>query len=352
MSHNILVTGASGYLGGSLLARWSSAKLPAYRRLYALVRTDEQSEAVKQYGADPIKFDVNDEASIRAAIVENDISIIYFLIDAMASTTQLHMIKALAEVRKKTGRDVHFLHTSGAKLFSSHAGLPTDRPIPDNDPELYNLQKTSVPRFGPVGKAMEANNTIIETADNYGVRSYIFVPCIVYGEGEGFGNKTSIQTVAIVNAATKAGKVYRPDPTGYTWPVCHVVDNSNLYLEICRNILSGKEIGYGKNGYYLAASGSVAWNDLYSAMARRLAERKIVDTEKVELADDQALENMGVALECPKEIVPLFLGGKCTLEAHNGREIGWNPQYLPAHILEMASAEVDTILENTGAKSS
>lgn len=60
------------------------------------------------------------------------------------------MIKALAEVKEKTGKDVHFLHTSGAKLFSNHAGLPTDRPIPDNDPELYGLQKSSIARYDPV----------------------------------------------------------------------------------------------------------------------------------------------------------------------------------------------------------
>lgn len=40
------------------------------------------------------------------------------------------------------------------------------------------------------------------------MRSYVFVPCVVYGRGEGFGNKTSIQTVAIVRAAKATGRVY------------------------------------------------------------------------------------------------------------------------------------------------
>lgn len=125
------------------------------------------------------------------------------------------MIKALAEVKKQTGQDVHFLHTSGAKLFSNHAGLPTDSPIPDNDPGLYNLQKTSHARYPFVAKALDANNTIIETASEYDVKSYVFVPCVVYGKGEGFGNKTSIQTVAIVDAAKKLRRVCQPDPEDY-----------------------------------------------------------------------------------------------------------------------------------------
>jgi Na+-transporting NADH:ubiquinone oxidoreductase subunit NqrE len=43
------------------------------------------------------------------------------------------------------------------------------------------------------------------------VKSYIFVPCVVYGEGKGFGNKISIQDVAIVKAALAAGRVYKVD---------------------------------------------------------------------------------------------------------------------------------------------
>lgn len=147
MLHNILITGASGYLGGTILARWDKANLPSYQTLYALVRTDEQAAAVKKYGAKPIFFDIKDEASVRTAIVENEISVVYFLVDAMSSVSQLPMIKALAEVRKKTGKDVHFLHTSGAKIFSSHAGLPIDQPILDNDSGLYGLQKSAIAKF-------------------------------------------------------------------------------------------------------------------------------------------------------------------------------------------------------------
>jgi Na+-transporting NADH:ubiquinone oxidoreductase subunit NqrE len=58
------------------------------------------------------------------------------------------------------------------------------------------------------------NNVVIETAESVGVRSYIFIPCIVYGEGEGFGNLISIQTTAIVQAAKKTGAVYDVNAKG------------------------------------------------------------------------------------------------------------------------------------------
>lgn len=161
--HNVLITGASGYLGGTLLARWQAAQLPPYGELFALVRTDAQAEGVKQYGAQPLKFDSKDETAVKSAIVDNQISIVYYLIDALRSEAQVYFIKALADVKKLTGKEVHFLHvrnltkrkscytwlaisnykqTTGAKIFSSHAGAPTDRPLLDTEEGLYYVQKT------------------------------------------------------------------------------------------------------------------------------------------------------------------------------------------------------------------
>lgn len=52
---------------------------------------------------------------------------------------------------------------------------------------------------------------MIDAAESHSVRSYIFVPCIVYGKGEGFGNPISIQTVAIIRAAKRMRRIYTVD---------------------------------------------------------------------------------------------------------------------------------------------
>ncbi|KAJ3525582.1 hypothetical protein NM208_g5251 [Fusarium decemcellulare] len=346
MSHNVLITGASGYLGGDLLAGLSDAKLPTFGKLYALVRTQEQAKAVQQHGAEPLTLDVTNEDAIRDALLSKEITIVFFLIDSFKSVSQELFIKALGEVRKKTGSEVHFLHTSGAKMFSSHAGAPTDRQLYDDDPDLYTIHKAQRPRLEPFKIALNTNNTIVELAEANQVRSYVFVPCIVYGKGRGFGNPISIQTVAIVKAAKAVRRVYRTDAGRPDWPVCHVIDNTGLYIQILCSILENQNPGYGKQGYYLASPGSVAWDDIYSGFAKALATRGVVDDETVRDADDAALDGMAAALDCSRDFVNVQLGGKCTFTPSHGNKIGWRAQYKPEHIFEAADDETGWILQN------
>jgi hypothetical protein len=88
-----------------------------------------------------------------------------------------------------------------------------------------------------------------------------------------------------------------------------VLDNTALYLELLRAILARENPGEGRQGYYLASSGSVVWADLYATMASSLAKRGVIDRDSVALASDQALDKMATALGCPKELVALQLGG-------------------------------------------
>jgi nucleoside-diphosphate-sugar epimerase len=311
MSRSVLITGGSGYLGGTLLAQLKSANLPAYSRLYALIRTDAQAEAVRQYNAEPLTLNLSDPSSIQAAIVDKQISVIFHLFDPRDTTTTGPFIEALGKVKQQTGQDVHFLFTTGAKLFSSHVGAPTDGPMPDTDPEWYSIQKSMVDKcpLDVLRPGVVANNMVIEAAEAHGVRSYIFAPCIVYGRGLGFGNIISIQTVAVVQAAKALRRVHKVDEGKPTWPVCHVLDNTSLYIEMLRAILEGREIGHGKEGYYLAASGSVVWDDLYTAVGKAMKRQGAVDDESVAEADPEVLQKMGDALGCPKELVSMQIGG-------------------------------------------
>ncbi|GKZ20534.1 hypothetical protein AbraIFM66951_005859 [Aspergillus brasiliensis] len=346
MPHNVLITGVSGYLGGTLLARLSLVQLTGVDQIFALVRTDAQADACRRYGAEPLQFNAYNPTAVHEAIVTNRITIVYFLIGCDQFDNQEFFIQALAESKKITRQEVHFIFTTGTKQFGSYCGAPTDRPLLDTEPDLYEIQKAQRSEHPWALTSVKANCDVIDKADEYGVRTYIFSPCMVYGRGEGFGNRISIQVVDIVRAAKGAGRVYKVEADRNEWPVCHITDNTNLYIQILLSILNGKNPGYGKSGYYLASSGRIAWDDVYEAMAIALAKRSVIDDATVVQADDAALEKMATALGTYKSFVGARIAGLSTYTAEHGKELGWSPQYPPQHILEAADEEVDFILQN------
>ncbi|KAF4162552.1 hypothetical protein CNMCM6936_001981 [Aspergillus lentulus] len=343
MEYNVLITGGSGYLGGTLLNQIESADLPKYHKLFAFVRSDAQADAVKQYSAEPLQFDMQDETSVRDIVLQNRINVVFYLVDAIKSSTQESFIKALAELRETTGQDIQ---TSGAKAFSNHAGAPIDHLLFDDDSNLYEIQKSQRSSLPIMQQGVETNNRIIELSESLGVKSYIFSPCVVYGKGEGFGNKVSIQTAAIVRAARATRRVYNPNERDdWAWPVCHLLDNTMLYVEILRKILSSEDIPYGRNGYYLPSSGRVRWKDVYASIATALFKRGLLEDSAVQPANDDILGAMAGALDSPKEMVAVQIGGE------NGLKIGWKPVFPPEHILDVLDQEVDLVLSDDAQQS-
>jgi uncharacterized protein YbjT (DUF2867 family) len=152
MPRNFLLTGGSGYRGGTLLAQLKKTKdLPSHGTIYALVRNEDQAEKVKShYGAIPLTLDLEDQATITATLLEKKISVVFFLINAYTADTQLELIEALSAVKAQLSIETHFLHTAGAKLFSSFTGHPTDRVLSDADEGLYAIRKGAKSPFPPM----------------------------------------------------------------------------------------------------------------------------------------------------------------------------------------------------------
>ncbi|KAJ5706652.1 NAD(P)-binding protein [Penicillium malachiteum] len=353
MLHNILLTGGSGYIGGILLARWKQAGLPEHGKLFSLVRTDAQAETTHSlYGVEPLRINLEDAEDVKKAIVSNKITIVLHMIDAYFFKHQIQFIKALAEAKKETGQEVHFIYTTGTKQFSDMGGAPSDRDLLDNDPELFEIHKAQKAEVPELQVATNTNISVVEAGIKNGVRVYMLSPCIVYGKGEGFGNKISIQTVDIVIAAKTSGRVYEFDREGQIWPVAHIRDTASLYFALLNAILGGRNPSHGKNGFYLASAGKLAWHDIYTGIADALARRSIIEDGTVHLMNDTALEKIAKAQKVPPSCVVVKIGGRSTYTAGNGKSLGWKPQYPPEHLLQVLDKEVETILEGLDAKHS
>lgn len=73
MSSNVLVTGAAGFIGGSVVAALASgnAPLPA-KNIFAAVRTDEQEQSLQSLGIRVLRLDLQNELAVIEAVLQNE----------------------------------------------------------------------------------------------------------------------------------------------------------------------------------------------------------------------------------------------------------------------------------------
>lgn len=81
-------------------------------------------------------------------------------------------------------------------------------------------------------------------------------------------------------------------------------------MALTKAILQDSNPGSGKQGFYLASSGSAGWDDIYSATNKALAKRGIIENASVQPVTDEALQKMAKALNVQTSSVVVKIGGQ------------------------------------------
>ncbi|KAJ7273152.1 NAD-P-binding protein [Mycena rebaudengoi] len=353
----ILFTGASGYIGGALFNQIKSDRphTAGSDEIYSLVRTPYQAEQIKSLGYIPVQFDLANKEEIFRAVVDNEVTVVVHLANAFDFVPAEAFVRGLAEVKTRTGLEVHFIHTSGAKLFSSHVGIQhvSGKLLNDALDDMYTVQKESKSCHSMMNEGIETNTATLELADSLDVRSYILVPPMVCGPGDGFGNKISIQFVAIVRLGVALQHLPQIPGDEDTWALCHLQDLISLYMILLKSIINGVAPPSGKmQGYYFAENGSFSWKTLYEGIAERLASLGLLkDTTvdgngKISLvrATEADIESAAKVLGVPPPLVAVSVAGQCSIRGDNGRQLGWEPKFGPEHLYSVVAEEVDFII--------
>ncbi|KAE9398838.1 NAD-P-binding protein [Gymnopus androsaceus JB14] len=348
MSTAVLLTGASGYLGGSLLVHLLHKFDLESRnvKLFTLVRKPEHVGKVQELGGDvtPLVGDVQDAEGIKKLIVDNSISVVIETVDARQFAVAKPCVEALAIVKEKLDVPVHFIHTSGAKMFSSHVGVDQSAFLNDDDNVYDTIAKVDA-RHPVMKQFVGLNNQIIDFAESKDVRAYIVAPPMVYGPGRGFGNKISIQNVALVRVARALGQLYQVDKTDTIWALMHIDDQAALYATLLSGILR-LEAPYGKNGFYFSENGTFGWRALSLAVINALRKRNGLDgIQELPVASEQDMIAMGQVLQCNVGMIPVSIAGNCLIRGNNARKLGWVPQHGVDHLMSNVDDEVAFIVK-------
>ncbi|MDE1173986.1 MAG: NAD-dependent epimerase/dehydratase family protein [Parvibaculaceae bacterium] len=280
----IFLTGASGFIGGSVAARL----VEAGHEVRGLVRDPAKVAAVSATGVIPVMGTLNDhdvltrEAQAADAVVN------------AASSDDRAAIGTIVAALAGSGKAL--IHTSGTSIVGDEAmGEPSGNIYDENSklsPEPDKLARVALDRF---------------VLDAPGIRSMVLCNSLIYGNALG-APAHSVQLPRLVAQARESG-IARYIGRGLNiWSTVHIADVAELYLLALEKAPAGT-FAYVENG-------ESSFIDMVSAIADRLG-----------LGAAQSWPAEDAIAKWGREIAVFGLGSNSRVRGKNARALGWSPKH-------------------------
>jgi nucleoside-diphosphate-sugar epimerase len=288
---NIFMTGATGYIGGTI----ARCLLDDGHVLRGLVRDEEKAEKLAAFGVEPVIGGLDDAAILTAEARRADAVINTANSDHRGAVEAF--LDGLADSTKP------FIHTSGSSIVADDAhGDVASEKIYDEDTPL-----------DPVAgkKARVEIDRTIRGASQRGVRSIVVCPTMIYGNGLGLA-RDSAQIPGLAKRARASGVVRHVGKGLNVWSNVHVEDVADIY----RLALTRAPAG----AFYFAENGEASYRDICAAIARRL-----------NLGAPQTWPFAEAAKELGENSAAYTFGSNSRVRASRARsELGWQPKHSSA----------------------
>ena len=299
---NVFLTGANGYIGGSVAA----ALITQGHTVRGLTRSTEGARDLESCGIEPVLGEIDNtplliEEAQKADVVFNT-----------ANADHLGAAEALIAGLQGSGKVL--VHTSGTSIVGDDAS--------GDFCAAATYSEDSHLKIDPRKQARRDIDLMVLAAAKLNIRSAVIAPSLIYGYGTGT-NKESIQIPFLTRNAVQAGAVQIVGKGLNTWSNLHIDDLVDLYLLVAEKTKPGM--------LYFAENGEASFLDLAHAIANRLGLEKIEH-----LNADVAVEKWGMARA-------LFtFGSNSRVRAIRARkDLGWNPQHSSAQQWVLSSMKVD-----------
>ncbi|OHE99292.1 NAD dependent epimerase/dehydratase [Colletotrichum orchidophilum] len=325
MSGKVLFTGATGFIGGSVLTQLLNSAHKEINELTitALVRKQEQADILKKKGINAIVFGgLDDSEFLRQTASEHDCVI--HTPTGFHTGSAVALIEGLAVRKKQTGKEVHFIHTSGTSNLA-------ERTITQQSGEFHEwADNERVYEHEEKKEAEEAYGqrttdvAVVRTAERTGVKAYIMMPPTVYGRGTGLFNQRSMQIPSIIRGAIKAGvPEYVGEGTARLGHV-HVTDLALLFELVLSKVLLGEEIPSGRRGIYFSNTGSHSWKDLAALVGKAGVSLGVLKSAEPRSV---SLEEAGSRwLNATPQIAEMNYAAHSATKPVLAPELGWKPK--------------------------
>ena len=233
----VLLTGASGYIGGSV----ADGLLKRGDKVVGLVRSREKADAVEKLGIQPLIGTLDDADLLRNAAADADA-----VVNAADSDHQ-GAIEAMLDGLEGSGKP--FVHTSGSSVISDTANGEASEAIFNEDTPVIATDDKA-PRL--------AIDNLVRNAATRQIRSAVICNTMIYGHGLGV-HRDSIQVPSLIRQARSSGTARHVGQGLNRWSTIHVSDMVALYLAAIDHAPAGL--------FVFAESGEVQFRDITSTIA-------------------------------------------------------------------------------------
>lgn len=283
----IFVTGATGYIGGSVAV----SLVEAGHEVSGLVRSDAGAAAVRSLGMEPVQGTLDEASVLEAAAQGADV-----VVNAANADHEASVATFLSALQ---GSGKTFIHTSGSSIVGTQsAGHRSD--------DVFDETTTFTPV--PARAARVALNERILSHAESGFRPVIVCPSLIYGLGLGAGAH-SMQIPWLIATARKHGVAKHYGPGENVWSNVHIDDLVVLY----RLALEAAPAG----AFYFAENGEASMKDLCVSINRMLG----FDGDSAAMSLEDAAADWG---EGPAQNT---MGSNSRVRAVRARrELSWQPK--------------------------
>ncbi|KQU45954.1 hypothetical protein ASG84_11415 [Rhodococcus sp. Leaf278] len=289
---DIFITGATGYIGGSVAA----ALLSRGHQVRGLVRSEQAAKQLQAMKIEPVLGSLDDVDVLRAEAERADV-----VINA-ASSDHRNSIDILAAALFGTGKA--FLHTSGSSIVGTvDRGESTenvwDERIMDAD-SAWTPHEIKAPRVAIDHRVLDLGAE--------GVRSAVLCNSLVYGRGLGL-RQDSLQVPALISYGLRYGAAPQIGEGANIWSTVHIGDLCRLYTRVVED--------ESARGFYFVETGEASFHDMAVAIAHRF-----------ELSGVRSLTLDEAADEWPYNMAAFSLGSNSRVRGTRARaELGWTARH-------------------------
>ncbi|KAJ7905769.1 nucleoside-diphosphate-sugar epimerase [Mycena olivaceomarginata] len=277
MAPQILITGSTGYIGGSVLAAITKAH-PEYS-VTAILRKVSQHYVDAYPRVKTIVGDYDSADILAKAASESDI-----VIHAGDSDHKGAMEALLAGLGRRSAPSF-LIHLSGTACISDvyHAdnfGALNPRVWSDVDDieELRSLPDSRIHRT--------VDNLVFQAAATHGahIHTAIMCPPDIYGKGHGPGITQSFMVPFFYDAILTRKSAFYVDKGENTRSLVHIDDVMSLYVNVVEEAVASLETGtvkdecWGKNGFYFNSSSEISWKDAAIAVGKVMASLGLIES--------------------------------------------------------------------------